>query len=57
LKASGKIRFYPAINIFEPVRHHPAVMLEFLVDRQHILVLKALDDHEKHGGLPKGGIE
>jgi hypothetical protein len=32
-------------------------MLEFLVDRQHILVLKALDDHEKHGGLPKGGIE
>src|SRR5215470_10103168 len=48
LKTSSKIRFDPAVDVFEPVRQHPATFPEPLVCRQHVLVIETLDDHKKH---------
>jgi hypothetical protein len=48
LKTSSEIRFYPAIEVFEPIGQHPAAFAKGLVRGQHVLILETLDDHEKH---------
>jgi hypothetical protein len=48
LKTSSKIWFYPAIEVFEPIRQHSAALPQCLVCGQYVLVLETLDDHEKH---------
>src|SRR5579871_1695915 len=55
LKAAVEIRLDPAADIFQPVRRHTAALAEALIDGDGVLVLEALDDHEKHRILHESG--
>jgi hypothetical protein len=45
LKATGKIRFNPTIDVFEPVRENSPGVSQLLIHRNHVVVSKPLDDH------------
>jgi hypothetical protein len=48
LKATVKARFYPASDIGQAVRHHPASLFETAINGCGIPILKTLDHHKEH---------
>jgi hypothetical protein len=50
LEATAKVGLYPTIDVFQTVRQGTPAVPETLIDRDHIIVAKSLDDHEQHVG-------
>jgi hypothetical protein len=48
LKASTEVWLDPAIDVVQSVREHAPVIAQALVDRQHVVVFEALDNHKQH---------
>src|SRR6266404_1494780 len=48
LEATAKVGLYPAINVFQTFRQRTPNVPQALIDRDHIIVAKSLDDHEQH---------
>ncbi len=48
LEATAKIGLHPAINVFQAVRQRTSAVPQALIDRDHIIVAKSLDDHKQH---------
>jgi hypothetical protein len=55
LKATGEIGLHPAIYVLQPVREGTPTIPQTLVNRNHIVFAKSLDDHKQHVQLPCGG--
>src|SRR5688572_173610 len=48
LKAACKARLDPAVDIVQAIGQPPPTVAHPLVDRDHIIVVESLDDHEQH---------
>src|SRR5205823_3429620 len=55
LEAAVVAYFHPTIEVLQVVRQHPSLLLKTPIDRRSVVVLKPLDDHEKHVVAPCPG--
>src|SRR5262249_25607184 len=48
LKAAAEVGLDPAVDVLQSGGEHPPAIAQLAVDRDHVVVAKALDDHEEH---------
>src|SRR5262245_666914 len=48
LEATAEVGLDPAIDVLQTIRQRTPAVPQALIDRNHIIVAKSLDDHEQH---------